>query len=67
MTRIERMKGQRQQHVFGAWRERLCAEKPTKAVAVAVAYPVASVASVDSVASVHFSVFSRRPFIRRSA
>ena len=40
MTRIERMKGQRQQqqHCLWAWRERLDAEMPAKAVAVAVQF-----------------------------
>jgi hypothetical protein len=38
MQRIARMKGQgqRQRHFLWAWRERLCAEKPTHAVAVDV-------------------------------
>ena len=31
MTRIERMKGQVQRHLLWAWRERLCAGKPTEA------------------------------------
>jgi hypothetical protein len=38
MTRIERMKEQRQLHCFWAWRESLDTEKPIKSVAVAVQF-----------------------------
>ena len=38
MTRMERMKGQRQLLSLWAWRERLCAEMPIKAVAVDVLF-----------------------------
>src|SRR5688500_18242489 len=45
MTRIERMKGQRQPHSLWAWRARLCAETPTKAVAFALALSSAASAA----------------------